>query len=196
MHRLVLEVKVDAPLGRQREHMQVGVGAAVGVGLHLADRLGDPGPADRVTVVDVLGHALTLRRFPWPKRAGWSRRNALGDIFERRIVDTGHLPLFCFFVAFIVTFVFTRVNVRLIRANVRWWFRNVKAGDLHIHHVVFGVVLMLIGGGGSFAVPDLYGPLNAATAVGFGGGSALVLDEVALVLHLRAVCSAGGGGGP
>jgi hypothetical protein len=111
----------------------------------------------------------------------------LGDFFERRIVDTGHLPLFCFFVAFIVTFVFTRVNVRLIRANVRWWFSNVKAGDLHIHHVVFGVVLMLIGGVGSFAVPDLYGPLNAATAVVFGVGSALVLDEFALILHVRDV---------
>jgi hypothetical protein len=111
----------------------------------------------------------------------------MGDFFTRRIVETGRLPLFCFLVAFIATFLLTRVNVRLIRADVRWWFKNVKAGDLHIHHVVFGVVLMLIGGVAGFAIPDFYGGLNIAAAVVFGMGGALVLDEFALILHLRDV---------
>ncbi|MGI8329053.1 hypothetical protein ACRYCC_03755 [Actinomadura scrupuli] len=109
------------------------------------------------------------------------------DLFARRIVETGRLPLFCFFVAFMVTFVLTRVNVRLIRADVRWWFKDVQAGDLHIHHVVFGVVLMLLGGVGGFAIPDFYSGLNIAAAVVFGMGAALVLDEFALILHLRDV---------
>ncbi|WP_243725868.1 hypothetical protein [Actinomadura rubrisoli] len=109
------------------------------------------------------------------------------DLFRERIVDTGRLPLFGFFAAFIVTFVLTRVNVRLIRANVRWWFRNVTAGDLHIHHVVFGVVLMLVGGVSSLAVPDPYVGLDLISAVIFGMGSALVLDEFALILHLSDV---------
>ncbi|WP_433474058.1 hypothetical protein ACQPZP_35515 [Spirillospora sp. CA-142024] len=109
------------------------------------------------------------------------------EMFDERIVEAGRLPLFGFFVAFLVTFVLTRVNVRLIRANVRWWFRNVTAGDLHIHHVVFGVVLMLLGGVGSLAVPDAYVGLNVAAAVVFGTGSALVLDEFALILHLSDV---------
>ncbi|GGU98835.1 hypothetical protein GCM10010182_14530 [Actinomadura cremea] len=108
-------------------------------------------------------------------------------LFEHRIVDTGRLPLFGFFVAFIVTFVLTRVNVRLIRADVRWWFRNVKAGDVHIHHVVFGVVLMLVGGVASLAVPDGRVGFDLAAAVVFGMGSALVLDEFALILHLSDV---------
>lgn len=111
----------------------------------------------------------------------------MGDFFTLRVVDTGRLPLFCFFVAFIVTFVFTRVNVRLIRAQVRWWFKNVKAGDLHIHHVVFGVILMLVSGVASFAIPDFYGGLNAVVAALFGVGAALVLDEFALILHLSDV---------
>lgn len=111
----------------------------------------------------------------------------MGDLFARRVLDPGRLPLFCFFVAFIVTFVFTRVNVRLIRAQVRWWFKNVKAGDLHIHHVVFGVILMLVGGVASFAIPEFYGALNAVAAVVFGIGAALVLDEFALILHLSDV---------
>jgi hypothetical protein len=111
----------------------------------------------------------------------------MGHLFAQRIVGTGRLPLFCFFVAFIVTFVLTRVNVRLIRAKVRWWFTNVQAGDLHIHHVVFGVVLMLVGGVASFATPVGYDRLYALAAGVFGIGSALVLDEFALILHLRDV---------
>ncbi|MEV3922520.1 hypothetical protein [Actinomadura coerulea] len=109
------------------------------------------------------------------------------EMFDERIVATGRLPLFGFFVAFMITFVLTRVNVRLIRADVRWWFRNVKAGDVHIHHVVFGVVLMLMGGVASLAVPDAYVGLDLAAAVVFGMGSALVLDEFALILHLSDV---------
>ncbi|WP_341770204.1 hypothetical protein [Actinomadura darangshiensis] len=109
------------------------------------------------------------------------------EMFDERIVATGRLPLFGFFVAFMITFVLTRVNVRLIRANVRWWFRNVTAGDLHIHHVVFGVVLMLLGGVAALAVPEAYVGLNVAAAVVFGMGSALVLDEFALILHLSDV---------
>jgi hypothetical protein len=113
--------------------------------------------------------------------------NDMGHLFATRILETGRLPLFAFFVAFIVTFVLTRVNVRLIRANVQWWFKNLQAGDLHIHHVVFGVVLMLVGGVASFATPNGYHVLYALAATVFGIGSALVLDEFALILHLRDV---------
>ena len=111
----------------------------------------------------------------------------MSDFFTVRVAEPGRLPLFAFFVAFIVTFVLTRINVRLIRADVRWWFRNVKAGDLHIHHVVFGVVLMLVGGVMGFAVPDAYQGFVVTAAVVFGAGAALVLDEFALILHLSDV---------
>jgi hypothetical protein len=111
----------------------------------------------------------------------------VGEFFAQRIVDTGRLPLFCFFVSFIVTFVAVRINVRLIRAKVRWWFKNVRVGDLHIHHVVFGVVLMLVGGVAALSIPDAYTIWYSAAASVFGMGAALVLDEFALILHLRDV---------
>ncbi len=111
----------------------------------------------------------------------------MGEYFAQRIVATGRLPLFCFFVAFIVTFVAVRINVRLIRAKVRWWFKNVQVGDLHIHHVVFGVVLMLVGGVAALSIPDNYTIWYACAATVFGIGAALVLDEFALILHLRDV---------
>jgi hypothetical protein len=108
----------------------------------------------------------------------------VGDWFNHRILDTGRLPLFCFFIAFLVTFLFIRVSVRLIRAEVKWWPGNVTPGGLHIHHAVFGVVLMVVGGLAGLAVPNKPLPLPTTFAVVFGIGTALVLDEFALILHL------------
>jgi hypothetical protein len=107
--------------------------------------------------------------------------------FQQQIVHTGRLPLFCFFVAFVLSFGFIRLSVRLIRARVRWWPGDVVAGDVHVHHMVFGVVLMGVGGVAQLAAP-LYSPgWRSAAAAVFGLGMALVLDEFALILHLRDV---------
>ncbi|MEU0571070.1 hypothetical protein ABZ297_37545 [Nonomuraea sp. NPDC005983] len=110
----------------------------------------------------------------------------MSNWLQQSIVDTGRLPLFCYFVALIVAFVATRINVRLIRAKVGW-FRNVSVGEMHIHHVVFGVVLMLIGGVAGFVLSAGSQIGYAAAASVFGVGSALVLDEFALILHLHDV---------
>jgi hypothetical protein len=106
--------------------------------------------------------------------------------FEHSIIATGRLPLFSFFVALIVTFIATRINVRLIRARIGW-FRNVNVGEMHIHHVVFGVVLMLVGGVAGLIVSGASQVGYAVAAAIFGVGSALVLDEFALILHLHDV---------
>ena len=107
--------------------------------------------------------------------------------FQAHILQTGRLPLFCFFVAFIIGFGFIRLSVRMIRAKVRWWPGNVTSGDMHIHHMVFGVVLMVVAGVGGLAAP-LHPIAWRAVAAGlFGLGTALVLDEFALILHLRDV---------
>jgi hypothetical protein len=116
--------------------------------------------------------------------AAWSSVSAW---FNEQVVQTGRLPLFCFFVAFIAGFVGVRISVRLIRAGVRRWPGNIVAGSVHVHHMVFGVVLM--GGGG---IAELAAPLHSLSwrggaAAVFGLGLALVLDEFALILHLRDV---------
>jgi hypothetical protein len=107
--------------------------------------------------------------------------------FSTNIVQTGRLPLFCFFVAFVLGFGFIRLSTRLIRAQVRWWPGNVTPGNLHVHHMVFGVVFMLVGGVTGIVAP--YGSLawRSGAAALFGLGAALVLDEFALILHLRDV---------
>ena len=107
--------------------------------------------------------------------------------FSAQIVHTGRLPLFCFFVAFVVGFGFIRLSVRLIRAKVRWWPGNLTTGLVHVHHMVFGVVFMAVGGVAELAAPIHSLAWRSGPAALFGLGTALVLDEFALILHLRDV---------
>jgi hypothetical protein len=121
-------------------------------------------------------------------QAGGIRKGVvMSGWFDAHIVHTGRLPLFCFFVTFVVGFGFIRLSARLIRARVRWWPRNITAGSVHVHHMVFGVVLMVIGGVGELAAPLHSVAWRSAPAALFGLGTALVLDEFALILHLRDV---------
>ncbi|CAM3730284.1 hypothetical protein GCM10009551_101170 [Nocardiopsis tropica] len=108
--------------------------------------------------------------------------------FTRDIVEAGRLPLFAFFVGLIVGFLCIRASVRLIRAQVRWWFGNVRPGGLHVHHVVFGVILCLGSAVGLIANFGTATQTTAAVLAGiFGLGAALILDEFALILYLRDV---------
>lgn len=106
----------------------------------------------------------------------------MGHWWERNILEPGKLPLLLALTAFVLAFLVTRVITRLIRAG-KGPFGNVKAGGLHIHHVVPGVVLTVVGGFGAVA-SDRHGTGGAVSAVLFGMGAGLVLDEFALILHL------------
>ncbi|MEU0024179.1 hypothetical protein [Streptomyces sp. NPDC006335] len=106
----------------------------------------------------------------------------MGHWLHRNIVEPGKLPLLLALTAFVLTFVITRVITRLIRAG-KGPFGNVSSGGVHIHHVVPGVVLTVIGGFGAVA-SGRHGFGAGLCAVVFGMGAGLVLDEFALILHL------------
>lgn len=94
---------------------------------------------------------------------------------------SGGLALWMF-ASFVVTFAITRVIVRMIRAG-RGPFRDTSVGNVHVHHHVYGIFLMLIAGAGEFVYrPD--SPWVEVLAAVFGAGAALTLDEFALWLHL------------
>jgi hypothetical protein len=117
------------------------------------------------------------------------------DWYEHDIVDRGRLPLLCCLIAFILTFFVTRTFVRLIRCRAtigrppRWWEpRNIHIGSKHIHHVVVGVLLVMVSGVTMVALSVTgHEPEFTAGAIVFGIGAALVLDEYALILHLSDV---------
>ena len=115
--------------------------------------------------------------------------------FEDDIIGRGRLPLLCCLVAFILTFFVTRTFVRYIRHRAdlgvppRWWEpRNIHIGKIHIHHVVVGVLLVMISGVTLVALSVTgHESEYTAAAIVFGIGAALVLDEYALILHLSDV---------
>ncbi len=105
---------------------------------------------------------------------------SLSAEFDAEVVDAGELPALLLLVSFGVTFGLTRFITHSIRAERFSWLGNVEAGDTHIHHLVWGIVLLLVSGLLAIAVQ----PALEITAIVFGIGAALTLDEFALWLHL------------
>jgi hypothetical protein len=101
--------------------------------------------------------------------------------------DPGRSTAFLVLAAFLLTFAFIRTSARLIRnPRVTWWPGNVETGDLHIHHLVWGICLILVSGFLGFAA-DLQSPWWHVSAIAFGIGAGLTIDEFALWLYLRDV---------
>ncbi len=103
--------------------------------------------------------------------------------YEEEIYRAGKEPLLLLLVSFLASFALTRLYTRLARQ--RGWASG-RLGSTHVHHMVPGLVLVLLGGVIAFSTytnPVIVG----IAAIGFGGGAALVLDEFALVFHLEDV---------
>ena len=83
----------------------------------------------------------------------------------------------------LLSFAFIRFSTRMIRAEVSWWPGNVSPGGLHIHHLVFGIVLMMLAGFLNFVIQPP-SPWFEVLAGVFGVGMGLTLDEFALWLYL------------
>ena len=98
--------------------------------------------------------------------------------------------LFLATAAFAATFILTRGLTLAIRNNVGP-FHNVSVGGTHVHHLVYGILLLLLVGYASLV--EFGGTSGASgvgirlTAVAFGIGAALTLDEFALWLNLQDV---------
>ncbi len=107
----------------------------------------------------------------------------LASTYEEVVVEPGNQPLLLMLVAFGVTFGITRFITHSIRSQRFSWLGNVEAGDTHIHHLVWGILLLLVAG----VLAVVVQPPLEVTAVVFGIGAALTLDEFALWLHLEDV---------
>jgi hypothetical protein len=102
--------------------------------------------------------------------------------YSQEILQPGRQPMFLALMAFLVTFLATRAITRMIRAG-RGPFRNVSTGEVHVHHVVPGLVILLVGGVLALGSSE-QGFWRQVAGIMFGMGAALVLDEFAMVLHL------------
>lgn len=111
---------------------------------------------------------------------------SIGSLFDRAIVDTDRLAPFLFFVALLATFAFIRTSTHMIRAQVSWWPGNVSVGGTHVHHLVWGILALLVFGYLGVVVQP-QSPWHEIVTVLFGIGAGLTLDEFALWLELEDV---------
>src|ERR1051326_1153089 len=111
----------------------------------------------------------------------------LAALYHFHFKDERRERLFLASVGFLLPFAIVRAITISIRAGVGP-FHNVSAGATHIHHLVWGILLLIavgyvwlleIGVGSSWVA--------SLTAILFGVGAALTLDEFALWLNLQDV---------
>jgi hypothetical protein len=107
--------------------------------------------------------------------------------YDRHIQVPGKEIHFLILVAFVCSFGFIRGSAHMIRAQVSWWPGNVETkGGTHVHHLVWGILLLLATGYVGLAT-DIGSPWLELVAVGFGIGMGLTMDEFALWLNLQDV---------
>jgi hypothetical protein len=113
--------------------------------------------------------------------------NDVARSYDRRIADAGKENQVLILLAFLATFVVVRVVTHAIRAG-RWRrvLRNLQTpGGTHLHHLVPGIVLLLVSG--YLGIGVWADGARRSAALLFGVGAALTLDEFALWLHLEDV---------
>jgi hypothetical protein len=94
--------------------------------------------------------------------------------------------LFSLLMTYAVTAALVRASTHSIRIRGRFGpFRNALIGGRHIHHFIPGIALAFLSGGASIVVRDE--GLDPLFAVPFGIGTALTLDEAALLVELEDV---------
>jgi branched-subunit amino acid transport protein AzlD len=110
--------------------------------------------------------------------------SVFGD-FYNRIAEHELQGLYLVLIGFILSFAFIRMSTRLMRSpKVPWWPGSIVSDSgVHLHHLVFGIVTMMVAGAGGFAA---FGnsPWTEICAFAFGVGAGLTIDEFALWVYL------------
>jgi hypothetical protein len=109
----------------------------------------------------------------------------VSDAWNEHILANNRQGVFLVLVGFILSFAFIRMSTRLMRSpKVPWWPGSVVSDSgVHLHHLVFGIVTMMIAGTLGFAA---HGESPWAEVCGFlfGVGAGLTIDEFALWVYL------------
>jgi hypothetical protein len=112
----------------------------------------------------------------------------VSEFWNEHILANNRQGVFLVLVGFILSFAFIRMSTRLMRSpKVPWWPGSVVSeSGVHLHHLVFGIVAMMIAGTLGFAA---HGESPWAEICGFlfGVGAGLTIDEFALWVYLEDV---------
>ena len=124
-------------------------------------------------------------------QAPLGQRSPIVRHYRTHFRDVRRERLFLASVSFFASFAVVRAITHAIRAGVGP-FRNVGVGGMHLHHLVWGILLLLLVGYlwlVRFGVGDAAegGWPSRLTALAYGAGAALTLDEFALWIRLQDV---------
>jgi hypothetical protein len=110
------------------------------------------------------------------------------DFWNDQILAEEKQGLFLVLVGFILSFAFIRMSTRLMRSpRAPWWPGSVVSeSGVHVHHLVFGIVTMMLAGTVGFTVLG-DSPYVEICAFAFGVGAGLTIDEFALWVYLEDV---------
>ena len=116
---------------------------------------------------------------------------SFGDVLHERIPDRPRRRLFVASISFFLTFAGVRAVVYAIEHQIPP-FHFIQSGGRHIHHLVFGILILLLVGYGWLAEVGTGADrssilLSRLMSILYGVGAALTLDEFALWLNLRDV---------
>jgi hypothetical protein len=109
----------------------------------------------------------------------------LSEFWHDQIVEHERQGVFLVLLGFLGSFGFIRLSARLGRSpRVPWWPGSVVSDSgLHLHHLVWGICLMMASGALGFALFDS-SPWFEVCAACFGIGAGLTIDEFALWIYL------------
>ena len=112
----------------------------------------------------------------------------VSDFWTNQVVGESRDGIFLVLVGFIVSFAFIRMSTRLMRSpRVSWWPGSVVSDSgVHLHHLVFGICLMILAGTVGFASSGTRPWVDIAAGM-FGVGVGLTIDEFALWVYLEDV---------
>ncbi|HEY2601217.1 MAG TPA: hypothetical protein VGI67_06650 [Thermoleophilaceae bacterium] len=110
----------------------------------------------------------------------------VGRIYDSVVADHGRQRAFICLAAFLIAFLLIRTSARMTR-RFSWWPGGVETeGGVHLHHLVWGICLMLAAGFVGVSLDFDY-PWGGIVAGAFGVGAGLTMDEFALWTHLSDV---------
>lgn len=118
-------------------------------------------------------------------------RTSLGSVLQRHIPDTPRRRILLSSFAFLITFAAVRALTWSIHNQIGP-FHDVSMGGRHIHHLVWGIFMLLAVGYGWMidAGGEPHGwrlAVRRLLCILYGAAAALTLDEFALWLNLRDV---------
>lgn len=115
-------------------------------------------------------------------------RPTVADHYRQHIRSTGREARFLIALAFFITFAIVRFITYSIRYQWLPFLQNTQTkSGLRIHHMVYGIILLLIVGYLALAFPTVHGKRLIIFSCVYGVGAALTLDEFALWLNLQDV---------